>query len=229
MFSSVRGTRASPGAPPPEGPPQAARAKAPKASAWKRPRERANRLGRNETRAWIQVVRGTMTYRATPPARKKRTRRRSAHGSGAPVSDRHRGHRPRNSGPVAETRNEDDEATYARPVVAAPFPLARAPWGERTPWSFARCAGDAGQRPALHCRARFGRVVGTRFRRPRGPRNARRHVPTQPTPPQRHVPPAGPATATCDPPDDPASATCTSRRTCYCDMYPASRSRLSDM
>ena len=99
MFSSVRGTRASPGTPPPEGPPQAARAKAPKPSAWKRPRERPNRLGRNETRAWIQVVRGTMTYRATPPARKKRTRRRSAHGSGAPVSDRHRGRRPRNRTP----------------------------------------------------------------------------------------------------------------------------------
>ena len=160
-----------------------------------------------------------MTYRATPSARKKRTPRRSTHGSGAPVSDRHRGHRPRNSGPVAETRNEDDEATYARPVVAAPFPLARAPCGERTPWSFARCAGDAGQRPALHSRARFGRVVGTRFRRPREPRNARRHVPTQPIPPQRHVPPAGPATATCDPSADPAPATCDPRRIGSSDMY----------
>ena len=45
-----------------------------------------------------------------------------------------------------------------------------------------------------------------------------RHVPSQPTPPQRHVPPAGPPTATCS-----------SRRTGYCDMYPTSRPRSSDM
>ena len=77
-----------------------------------------------------------------------------------------------------------------------------------------------------------------------------RHVTRPPIPPQRHVPPVGPptatcarpagsssatcapgesATATCTPPADPASATCVSRRTGYCDMYPANRSRLSDM
>ena len=85
--------------------------------------------------------------------------------------------------PVAGTRNEGDEATYARAVVVAPFPLARASCRERKPWSFARCAGDAGRRPALHCRARFGRVAGTRSRGPRGPRNWRVTIHARHTPP----------------------------------------------
>ena len=37
------------------------------------------------------------------------------------------------------------------------------------------------------------------------------------------------ATATCTRPTSPAPATCTCRRTSYCDMYPAGRSRSSDM
>ena len=41
--------------------------------------------------------------------------------------------------------------------------------------------------------------------------------------------PAEPATATCTRPTDPAPATCASRRTRYCDMYPASRPGSSDM
>ena len=78
-----------------------------------------------------------------------------------------------------------------------------------------------------------------------------RHVTRQPIPPQRHVPPQDPllrhvtspthgcpdatpktpgsTTATCNRPGDPATATCSSRRTRYCDMYPASRPRASDM
>ena len=39
------------------------------------------------------------------------------------------------------------KAEYARAVVVAPFPLTGAPCGKRKPWSFARCAGDAGRRP----------------------------------------------------------------------------------
>ena len=109
---------------------------------------------RNRTSRFTHVAHG--------PATPQRSSAPGACGSGAPVSDRHRGRRPRNSGPVAGTRNEDDEATYARAVVAAPFPLARAPSGGRKPWSFARCAGDAGRRPALHCRPRFGRIAFSR-------------------------------------------------------------------
>ena len=56
-----------------------------------------------------------------------------------------------------------------------------------------------------------------------------RHVPGRPAPLQRHIPPAGPATATCARPAGPAPATCSSRRTRYCDMYPASRPGSSDM
>ena len=48
-----------------------------------------------------------------------------------------------------------------------------------------------------------------------------RHVPGRPALLQRHVLPAGPATATCARPAAPAPATCSSRRTGYCDMYPA--------
>ena len=55
--------------------------------------------------------------------------------------------------------------------------------------SFARCAGDAGRRPALHCRARFGRVIGTRFRGPRGPRNPHAAVHARQTPPTRTTTP----------------------------------------
>ena len=56
---------------------------------------------------------------------------------------------PAPSRPIAGTPIEDREAGYARALVAVPFPLARVPCGERKPGSFARCAGDAGRRPAL--------------------------------------------------------------------------------
>ena len=64
----------------------------------------------------------------------------------------------------APSRKPETKTTKrrTRAVVAAPFPLARAPCGGRKPWSFARCAGDAGRRPALHCRARFGRIAFSR-------------------------------------------------------------------
>ena len=138
-----------------------------------------------------------------------------------------------------------------RAVVAAPFPLARAPCGERKPWSFARCAGDAGRRPALHCRARFGRIAFSRQLARRAGRSLTRrngykhrigssdmylpqdpllrHVTRQPIPLQRHVPPGGRATATCGGPAGPAPATCISRGIGYCDMWLASRPRSSDM
>ena len=74
--------------------------------------------------------------------------------------------RPRR-GNLKRRRRRDVRARSCRRAT----PLATAPSGERKPWSFARCAGDAGQRPALHCRAPFGRIVGTRFRGPRTPRN----------------------------------------------------------
>ena len=64
----------------------------------------------------------------------------------------------------APSRKPETKTTKrrTRAVVAAPFPLARAPCGGRKLWSFARCAGDAGRRPALHCRARFGRIAFSR-------------------------------------------------------------------
>ena len=238
MFSSVRGTRASPGTPPPEGPPQAARAKAPKPSAWKRPRERPNRLGRNETRAWIQVVRGTMTYRATPPARKKRTRRRSAHGSGAPVSDRHRGRRPRNRTPPVTHTTPRPPPLRRRPT---PNPVRQRNAGLR-PASRPQAAklrprrgnpkrrrrsdvrapscrravpfgeGAMGRKDALEFRPLHGRCRSeTGAPLPCALRAGCRNAVSSPSRATKRTPP-------CSHPADTASATCASRRTRYCDM-----------
>ena len=100
----------------------------------------------------------------------------------------------------APSRKPETKTTKrrTRPVVAAPFPLARAPSGGRKPWSFARCAGDAGRRPALHCRPRFGRIAFSRqlaCRARRGPTrwNGYEHTIassdiTRKTRPLRHVP-----------------------------------------
>ena len=73
--------------------------------------------------------------------------------------------------PRRGTRNEGDDATYARRCRRA-VPSGEGAMRRQGVRSLARCAGDAGQRPALHCRARFGRVVGTRCRGPRRPRNS---------------------------------------------------------
>ncbi len=209
MFSSVRGTRASPGAPPPEGPPQAARAKAPKASAWKRPRERANRLGRNETRAGIQVVCGTMTYRATPSARKKRTRRRSAKRSPSRSASKHwhsSARSPRERAGAfrcSRTRRwrtlsrSDSGAVPGRTSWLPAGRVARSTTSCTRSWPGAgrevMCARGTARSAALHAA----------------------HVAT---------PRAGTAGNT-----ESTTETCSSRRTRYCDMYPAGRLRSSDM